>query len=517
MSGPDRSVDLVSIRELVKNYGPNRVLDGVNFDLRPREVHALLGENGAGKSTLIKILAGIESRTDGDIDVCGRALPDHPTASKVEEAGLAFVHQDLGLIDSLTVAENIALPNHFERRRGLISSSRTRARASGLLRDLDVHIDPGVLVGSLQQDEKVMVAVARAFALDARAIVLDEVSASLPTPEFERFAAAVRRSTEAGIGYVYVTHRIDEVFDLATRVTVLRDGKVVGAAAVTDVTYDQLVEWIVGAPMAAAPKRATAARGRSPGAGLWVDGLHGPGLADPVSFEVQPGEIVALCGLVGSGVRRVTQLIGGAATPDGGEVTLGGRVLPLGVPHALAASGCAYVPGDLDGEGVIGGLSIRENLFVADEPGLGDGPGYLRLPRRERALARSVVKRFGVRPGHDVERMVATLSGGNRQKVVVGRAMRRQPALLVLEDPTRGVDIGSRAELHELMRQAAAGGMAILFASSDFDEVAIADRALVMCQGRVSQEIAADAITTQRLAQASYEDLQATDELELKS
>jgi ribose transport system ATP-binding protein len=505
---------LIAIDGLVKDYGATRVLDGVDFEVRAGEVHALLGENGAGKSTLIKVLAGVEPRTDGAIAVCGRALPPHPSAAEVEDAGLAFVHQDLGLIDTLTVAENLALPAHFVTRRGLISFKRTQARAREILAGLDVDVDPATVVGDLHQDQKVMVAVARAFALRARAIVLDEVSASLPTPEFERFAAAVRRSTAAGIGYVYVTHRLDEVFDLATRVTVLRDGRVVGSAPVSDVSFDQVVEWIVGAPMVQPTAVATAAghgAGRAASGGLEVRGLAGPELTEPVTFSVRPGEIVGLCGLVGSGVGAVARLLGGAVPPAGGDALLDGTPLPLGVPHRLAAAGCAYVPADRDVAGAVIDLSIRENLFLAREPESSDGPGFLRLPRPERLLADAAAVRFGVRPDGDVDRPVATLSGGNRQKVVFGRAMRRRPRLLILEDPTQGVDIGSRAELHALMRAAAADGMAIVFASSDFEEVATqADRALVMCQGRLSRTLAGPELTSDRLAQASYEDVEAS-------
>jgi ribose transport system ATP-binding protein len=372
-------------------------------------------------------------------------------------------------------------------------------------------VDPATVVGDLHQDQKVMVAVARAFALRARAIVLDEVSASLPTPEFERFAEAVRRSTASGIGYVYVTHRLDEVFDLATRVTVLRDGRVVGSASVADVSFDQVVEWIVGAPMQPRLAGAGAQTSAATSGGLRVEGLLGPDLDKPVSFDVRPGEIVGLCGLVGSGVGAVARLLGGAVAPTAGAASLNGAPLPLGVPHRLAAAACAYVPADRDVAGAVIDLSIRENFFLAPEPDASDGPGFLRLPRAERLLAGVTATRFGVRPGGDVERPVATLSGGNRQKVVFGRAMRRRPRLLVLEDPTQGVDIGSRAELHELMREAASEGMAIVFASSDFEEVAAqADRALVMCQGRLSRAVSGPDLTSERLAQASYEDVQAS-------
>ena len=508
---------LLSVRGLVKEFGGNRVLDGVDYDVRPGEVHALLGENGAGKSTLIKVVAGIEPATAGSIEVRGRPLSAHPSARELREAGIAFVHQDLGLTDSLSVAENIALPDRFARGRGgLISFRRTNARARELLAQLDVALDPETLVGHLHQDEKVLVAVARAFSLDAQVIVLDEVSASLPTPEFERFAEAIRRSTQAGIGYVYVTHRLDEVFDLAHRVTVLRDGRVAGCAEVASVRHEQVVEWIIGRSAAPPAPRAAVGGGATPREpALRVEELSGGGLEQPVSFTVAPGEIVAFCGLVGSGARAVAQLLGGALAPAGGGAALAGRELPLGQPHRLVQAGVAYVPGDRDREGALGDLTIRENLFVAAEPDGSEAPRLLRLPGPERARARGLVERFGVRPSDDVDRVLATLSGGNRQKVVVARAMRRRPRLLVLDDPTQGVDVGSRAELHALMRQATAAGMAIVFVSSDFDEVAAeADRAFVTCQGRVACELKGAELTSERLAHESYRDVTASAEME---
>lgn len=509
MEKPDQIAPLLAVRALVKDFGANRVLAGVDFDVRPGEVHALLGENGAGKSTLIKIVAGVEPATEGTISVAGRALSTHPTPPEVAAAGVAFVHQDLGLIDSLSVAENIALPHHYRIRRGLVSFRETEAHARDLLRDLEVELKPSTIVGDLHQDQKVLVAVARAFALRARVIVLDEVSASLPTPEFERFAESIRRTTQAGIGYAYVTHRLTEVFDLAQRVTVLRDGMVAGTGDTKDLAYDQVVEWIVGRALSA-PVEGTRTHNHAAGPGLRVAGLLGPGLEAPVSFGVKPGEIVAFCGLVGSGVRAVPQLLGGATKPTAGKADLGGRELPLGIPHELAQSGVAYVPGDRDREGAFADLSIRENLFIAPDPRASGLAGKLRPPRSERASARTIAKQFHIKPGDDVERLVATLSGGNRQKVVFARAMRRKPQLLVLDDPTQGVDIGSRAELHALMRTASAEGTAIVFASSDFEEVASqAHRVLVTCQGRVAFELTGAELSANRLAEASYQDINA--------
>jgi ribose transport system ATP-binding protein len=500
------SAPLLRIDGLVKDYGVNRVLDGVDLELRAGEIHALLGENGAGKSTLIKVVAGVVPATSGRIEVQGEALTAGFGPTDVGRAGLAFVHQDLGLVDELTVAENIALPDRFQRRLGLVSARRNERRAGALLADIGVEIPPSAAVGELPQDLKVMVAVARAFAMNAAAVVLDEVSASLPTPEFERFAQNVRTSAAAGIGYLYVTHRLSEVFDLADRVTVLRDGKVVATAAVGETSHDQLVEWIVGGALPSRSPASAAGATASASAGLVVEGLEGEGLTGPVGFGVAPGEIVAICGLVGSGTRDIARLLGGAARPAAGGARLGGRELSLGDPRALLRQGVSYLPGDRDREAAIGDLAVRENLFLTRRSARLAGFPRLRGTRREGAAAGQVMERFRVRPPDCGERPLATLSGGNRQKVVLARALGNRPSLLVLEDPTQGVDVGSREEIYAILADAAADGMSVVFSSSDFEEAAAeADRVLVVAQGAIVAELDREQADPERLTRISYE------------
>ncbi|HEY2055438.1 MAG TPA: sugar ABC transporter ATP-binding protein [Solirubrobacterales bacterium] len=497
---------LLKIEGLVKDYGANRVLDQVDLELWAGEIHALLGENGAGKSTLIKLVAGVVPVTSGSIEVQGSALPAGFGPADVSRAGLAFVHQDLGLVDDLTVAENIALPDRFERRLGLVSARRNERRARALLASIGVEVPPAAEVGDLPQDLKVMVAVARAFAMKAAAVVLDEVSASLPTPEFERFAENVRTSAAAGIGYLYVTHRLSEVFDLADRVTVLRDGKVIATAPVAETDHDQVVEWIVGGALPSRPPAPPATAASAASDGLVVDGLEGEGLAGRIGFRVAPGEILAICGLVGSGTRDIARLLGGAARPAAGSVRLGGRELSLGNPRALLRQGVAYLPGDRDREAAIGDLAVRENLFLTRRSAKLSGFRRLRGARRERVVADQVVERFRVRPPDCADRPLATLSGGNRQKVVLARALGNQPSLLVLEDPTQGVDVGSREEIYAILAEAAANGMSVVFSSSDFEEAAAeADRVLVVAQGAIVAELDREQADPERLTRISYE------------
>ena len=487
-SGADRIEPVLRIRGLDKNFGAQPALTDVELDVAGGEIHALLGENGAGKSTLIKILAGVHERDGGTVEVRGR---------------MAFVHQDLGLVDSLTVADNVALETGYERRGGLISHRRTEARVRALLAEFGLAVDPRDLVGRLTQDQKVMVAVARALAQDAAVVVLDEVSASLPGPEMARLSEALRVSRAAGVAYVLVTHRIDEVFALADRVTVLRDGRVRATSPVDDTTHDQVVEWIVG--RAVEPHSVDRTR-RDGEAALVIRDLRCEGLQDSLSFDVAPGEVLGVCGLIGSGTRTLAAILGGDERPDGGSARLGGQTLPLGDSEKMRRVGAAFVPGDRQSAGTAGTLSIRENLFLArGRTRTGRDPALIR-PGLERAAAHALADRLGVRPSGSVERPLETLSGGNQQKVVVGRALRTAPSLLVLEDPTAGVDIGSRVEVHRLIQAAAADGAAVVLLSTDFDEVASqSHRALVMAGGRVVAELSGGDLDADRLAATSYE------------
>jgi ribose transport system ATP-binding protein len=495
---------VLEVRGLTKSFGGQAALVDVDLRVEAGQIHAVLGENGAGKSTLIKVLAGVHHRDTGQILVNGTEVAEGP-------AGLAFVHQDLGLIDSLSVAENVALETGYARRLGFVSHRRTEAEVAGLLAAAGVDVDPRLLVGDLPQDQKVMVAVARALSLQARVVVLDEVSASLPAPDMARLAVALKASRANGVAYILVTHRLDEVFDLADRVTVLRDGRVRASAPVAEITQDQVVTWIIGDRTGltpAAPDKSTAEVSHhrpTAATGLRVRDLLGPGIDAPVELVAGPGEILGVCGLIGSGTRALAALLGGAQRPVSGSATLNGIQLALGDSRKLRAAGASFVPGDRLAAGTAATLSIRENLFMARGTGRGVGDGFVIVPSTERALAERLAKRFGVRPHGTVERQVDTLSGGNQQKVVVGRALRCRPKLLVLEDPTAGVDVGSRAELHRLIQAVAAEGAVVVLLSTDFDEItALSDRVLVMNAGRVRAELTGDDITTNRLAHHSY-------------
>ena len=484
-----------------KSFGGQRALRGVDFELRAGEIHALLGANGAGKSTLIRVLAGLDRADHGTITVAGQSLGSHPTIGDAHAAGLRFVHQRLGLIDSMSVAENVALGAGYARGSGvgsrLIKMAETRRRVTRRLDELGIDLDADALVGDLTPAEKVLVATARALYDDAPVVVLDEVTASLPAPDVERLADDLRRVRDRGASIVFVTHRIEEVLALADVITVLAEGRRVATAEVSEVDHDTIVGWIVGEPPGAPEARPKALAALAPV--LTARDLAASGGAT-VSIELRAGEVLGLTGLVGSGFDTLARWIGGVARPERGSIELGGAQLSLGQPEAFRVAGCEFVTGDR-AESAFLELKVLENLF----PGQRHLSGRWRRPGAERRRGRALIDRLDVRPGgcHDTD--LGLLSGGNQQKVLLGRALHINPPVLVLVDPTAGVDVGARALLHGLVRAAADSGTAVLLASSDFDEIAAqADRAIILWRGEIVSEMCGHDITVDAMTRAAH-------------
>ncbi|WP_345420846.1 sugar ABC transporter ATP-binding protein [Pseudonocardia xishanensis] len=505
-----RVAPALSFVNVTKSFGPAKVLRGVSFDVEPGEIHGLLGTNGAGKSTLIKILAGIyQQDAGGHIAVHGDELAAGHDPAAAQAAGIAFVHQDLGLVEDLSVADNVGLHIGFEKRFGLINSRDTAATVARVLEKVGAGFAPDRLVNSLSRDEQVLVALARALALDPKIVVLDEVSASLPGPEMQRLATSLRAMRRTGVAFIYVTHRLDELENLVDRVTVLRDGVRVVTSPVAELSHAELVRYIVGTEPITAhpqplPRLADAAAAESPH--LVVQELMTATLPQPISFEVRAGEVLGVCGLVGSGTRELAQVLAGNEQPTGGSATLKGAPLRLGRPESLARSRVAVVPGDRQREGMITGLGIRENLLPTRRDfGAWTRLGF-RMPRQETRAVREVAEVFAVVPRDRADRDVSELSGGNQQKLVFARALADRPDVAVLEDPTAGVDVGSRAVLYRLMHESAQAGTAVVLVSTDFEEVAAqSHRVLVMSHGRVVAEFSdAEQLNADMLAEASY-------------
>jgi ribose transport system ATP-binding protein len=486
---PNAPAVLLQIQRLTKRFTGTLALDAVDFDVRTGEVHALLGENGAGKSTLIKVLAGVHRADGGEILWRGR-----PVDPMIDRLPITFIHQDLGLVDTMSVAENVAILTGYPRRRGIISWAAAHKAAAAALERMGGGVDPQARVGDLPAAEKSIVAIARAMAVACDLLVLDEPTAALPEADVARLLEVLRRLRAEGLGIVYVTHRLDEVFRIADRITVLRDGRRVTTDAVGATTPATLVHSIVGRSLSDLFIKPSAAGAQQV---LAVDGLLAEDVG-PVSFEVAAGEIVGLVGLRGAGHGTVGRAIFGDAEISAGRISLLGAPLDARTPRDAISRGVGFVSSKRGEESLARSLTVRENLFMNP---VTTGSRLLAPigPAAEEARCLRVLHRFSVRPP-EPERVVTTLSGGNQQKVVVARWMEAGSRLLVLEEPTFGVDVGSKAEIYQLLQEALDGGLAVLLISSDFEEVAgICNRALIFDRGRVTAEEGRAGLTIARL------------------
>ncbi|MCL8011438.1 sugar ABC transporter ATP-binding protein [Streptomyces sp. AS02] len=490
---PSGAQPLVTIRGLRKRFGGTVALAGVDLDVHAGSVLALLGPNGAGKSTLIKVLSGVHHADAGQITVDG-----HPLGSHAAAHSMSFIHQDLGLVEWMTVAENIALSTGYARRAGLISWRRTREDSTDALRTVAAHLDPDAPIAHLAPTERSLVAIARALAARAKLIVLDEPTARLPASDCARLFRVLHALRDRGNGILYVSHRLDEVYEVADTFAVLRDGHLVSHGPLAGHSPARLVHDIVGEELTHRhPARAPA---HGP-AVLTLDGVRTTD-AGPVSLELRAGEILGLVGLSGAGHLGLGRALAGARPVVAGRVLLGGRPYrPRGVADAVGL-GVGLVPGDRQREACLAELTVRENLLANPRAGGPPVPRWI-SPRHERAEATTLIERFSVRP-RDSEAPIATLSGGNQQKVMISRWLRAGPRLLILEEPTASVDVGAKAAVYRLLDEALAAGLAVLLISTDFEEVVGAcRRALAFVGGSVTAELSGPALTVAGLTRSA--------------
>lgn len=487
---------LIQFQTITKRFGGTKALSDVSLDLHAGEILALLGENGAGKSTLIKTLAGIHKPDEGQILFKGEPYSHRPPKPN-ERQKVAFIHQDLGLIEWMTVAENVGLAQGFSLKSNLIDWRGTEVRAKAALQLVGCDFDPTTRVQDLSRTEKSLVAIARALAVEADVLVLDEPTASLPADEVERLFAALRPLKERGVGMIYVSHRLDEIFKIADRVAVLRDGRLVGAKKVSETSSGDLVQMIVGRPASDLFVKANTKVGDER---LSVKNMVCAGVG-PVSFSLREGELLGLVGLRGAGQELIGRALFGAE-PFTGSVLLNGETPDLSSTITAMKSGVGLIARDRTEESVALSLSIRENTFI--NPGASGRHLFsLLTPRKEAERAREVGGHVGLRP-NDPALPIEALSGGNQQKVVVGRWLLTGRKLLIAEDPTAGVDVGAKAEIYRLIARALELGLAVIVVSTDFEEVAhICHRALVFSRGAIVQELAGTALTTASLIHAA--------------
>jgi ribose transport system ATP-binding protein len=484
---------ILSVRDVSKQFGGTRALDRVGLDLKAGEILALLGENGAGKSTLIKILASVYALDEGSVTFRGRDV-----TGALRRLPIAFIHQDLGLIDWMTVAENICLTLGYPRRRGMVDWNAARRRAAAALEMLGADIDPDLRIQSLSRTEKSLVAIARALAAEAEILVLDEPTSSLPADEVARLFSALRRLRARGVGMIYVSHRLDEVFEIADRMVVLRDGRVAGERRVAETTAEEAILLIVGREPSQVFRRPPQRGGsaRLVFESVTIDGVG------PVDCAIHAGEVVGFVGLRGAGQESVGRALFGLLPVTSGRIGLDGDTIAANSPRQAMASGINLVCADRAGESVMPNLTVRENLFL-NPVAAGLSLFSVLGPRRETRASLELGRQVGLRP-NDPSLPIELLSGGNQQKVVVGRWLHLAGKVYVFEDPTAGVDVGAKAEIYRLFDVALQAGAAIMIVSTDFEEVAkVCHRALVFDRGRVVAELAAADLSVENLIAAA--------------
>ncbi len=463
-----------------KSFAGLHALKDVSFDVRAGEVHALLGENGAGKSTLIKIMAGVHTPDAGEILVEGKPV-SFSSPREAHRLGIATVHQELLRFPELTVAENIFLGQAPRTAWGGLDWAAMREKAKSLLVSLDSpELDVDAKVATLSVANRQRVEIARALSQNARLVIMDEPTAALAEADVRRLMAIVRRLRTSGVAIVYVSHRMNEIFDLADMVTVLRDGGYVGTREISEVDEATLVSMMVGRAL---DRLFPQKQGETRGTVLELKNVSYRSTVRDVSLELKSGEILGIAGLVGSGRTELALTIFGITPATSGEIILDGRPVVIAGPEKARELGIAYIPEDRGTQGLIRTQRIYENVSLAMLKRL--ARHYIIDRLREVKLARKAIARFGIR-ARGPEQIVRQLSGGNQQKVVIAKWLVTEPRILIMDEPTRGIDVGAKAEIHLLMRKLAGEGMAILMISSELPEVlGMSDRILVMNGGRI--------------------------------
>ncbi len=474
---------LLQLSGISKTFPGVRALDNISFDVFPGEVHALLGENGAGKSTLIKIIAGVYQPDAGEMLLNGQPVQfSHP--GQAQSAGIAAIYQELLLYPELTVAENIFMGHAPHNRLGGVDWAAMNQQARGILASLEIEgLDVTRKVGSLTVGNRQRVEIAKALSQDARILIMDEPTAALTEADVQSLFNTVRLLRTRGVAIIYISHRLQEVFILADRVTVLRDGHYVGTKPVSETREEDLVSMMVGRTIDDMfPKLATEI-GKPV---LEVRDLWHKPLTKGVSMTVRAGEIVGLAGLVGSGRSELAQVIFGMTPAESGEILIDGKPVHIKNPGQAMNLGIAYVPEDRGTQGLIRQMKIRENVSLAILRSLVRGAFVDR--RSEKSLAERMIGQLSIR-AYSTEQVVNKLSGGNQQKVVVSKWLASKPHVLIMDEPTRGVDVGAKAEIHRLISLLAQQGLAILMISSELPEVlGMSDRILVMRGGKIVAE-----------------------------
>ena len=476
---------IVSMNNISKSFPGVKALDHVKFELRSGEVMALLGENGAGKSTLMKILSGVYTRDEGTMEIFGKSYDDL-TPKQAQEAGVAIIHQELNMCRHLTVTENMFLGR--EVKGGLsLNNAKMRKEAKRVLDDLRIDISPDQIVGDLPVSKQQMVEIAKALSIDARILIMDEPTSSLTAKEIDDLFRIIRKLRDEGRGIVYISHRLEELSHIVDRVTIMRDGQYITDGNFKDMDMDYIIKNMVGREIKEKFPRVECRKGKKI---FEVKNLNAGKMVRDINFSLYEGEIVGFAGLMGAGRTETTRAIFGVDPKDSGEFYVDGKKIEVNCPMDAIRNGVVLAPEDRKKDGLCTKLSIRQNLALPNLDLVCNKMGVINSGKED-ALCEKAVKDLQIKTPN-VEIDSGNLSGGNKQKVVVGKWLARDSRVVIFDEPTRGIDVGAKVEIYNLMNELKKQGIAVMFVSSEMPEVmGIADRIIVMCDGRITGEVSA--------------------------
>ncbi|WP_085822245.1 sugar ABC transporter ATP-binding protein [Ruegeria meonggei] len=486
----DKLVDMTGID---KHFPGVHALKSVQFDLFPGEVHALMGENGAGKSTLMKILSGIYQRDGGDLVIEGKSV-NPTTPREAQNLGIGIIHQELSLMNDLTVAQNIFIGREPRKSFGRLDEAALNAQTAGIFATMNLALDPRALVGSLTIAKQQMVEIAKALSYRSKVLVMDEPTAALNDAEIAELFVIIRRLKAEGVGIVYISHKMDELKQIADRVTVMRDGEYVGTVDAADTPISRIIAMMVGREVNEDPLIVPDLDGAE--VSLQVAGLNRGKVLHDVSFSVQKGEILGFAGLMGAGRTEVARAIFGADPKDSGEVRVHGKPVSIKSPKDAVRAGIGYLSEDRKHFGLATGMNVRDNIALASMD-LFTGAGGVLNDNEIGTAANSYITQLGIRTPSDIQE-VRLLSGGNQQKVVIAKWLLRDCDILIFDEPTRGIDVGAKSEIYKLLEDLAEQGKTIIVISSELPEIMrLSHRIAVMCEGRLTGILPGGKDTTQ--------------------
>ena len=485
---------MIEMTGISKAFDGNKVLNDVEFTIKKGEIHALMGENGAGKSTLMKILTGIYARDTGAVKVKGK-LVDFKNPKEAERAGIAVIHQELNILPDLTVTENLFLGNEKTYgKSGILKTREMNRDAKKILAELGLDVDVNSAARELSVGKQQIIEIAKAMSSNAEVIIMDEPTAALTDREIETLFETIRALQATGVSFVYISHRMEEIFAMCDRITILRDGNYVGVKEIKETSFDEIVQMMVGRELGERFPERQAEVGEVK---LTANGLTRNGHFEDVSFELRKGEVLGIAGLMGAGRTEVAQALFGYRKLNKGNILLDGKPVNITNPLQAKKLGFGYVTEDRKSEGLIVDFSVKDNLSLTNFNKIASN-GIIK-GQEEQSLYASMVERLGIRTSGPSQ-LAKSLSGGNQQKVVIAKWLGIEPDVLILDEPTRGVDVGAKKEIYSIINELAERGVAILMISSELPEIiGMADRVLVMHEGTVTAELQQEEMTQERI------------------